>query len=277
METTAEFLDENNARARLEPYVEILGCHVSRTTLTEAVALMEAWIREPLEKPRHIVATGFHGIWEAHKDPELRQVLNSADLFCPDGIAPVWLSRLHREPLCGRVSGPDLMAAFLLRANATGYSSFFFGDTRETLIALKRKVEIDYPGHRVAGFLSPPFRELTAEEDRAVLDQINCARPDVLWIGLGMPKQEWWIVEHRDQLRVPIVAGVGAAFGFLSGRVKRAPQWVGNHGFEWLWRLGMEPKKLWRRDLIDGPRFMAHALVDAMYSNRRQQMRSRGY
>jgi len=246
--------------AGLASTVEILGCQVSKVTLIAALDQIEKWIQQPADRPRYVVATGFHGLWEAQKDPEFQKVLNSADLFCPDGIAPVWLSRLNGEALPERVPGPDLLAAFLAKADKTGYSSFFFGDTDETLAALKEKVRISYPGHHIAGVLSPPFRSLTGGENQAIIKQINSAKPDALWVGLGLPKQDWWIYQHRDQLRVPVVAGVGAAFRFISGRVKRAPCWVGNHGFEWLWRLASEPTKLWRRDLIDGPRFLAAAL-----------------
>lgn len=259
------------SKIETESHVEILGCRVSRITLVAAVELIEKCIGKPHGRPCHIVATGFHGIWEAYKNPNLRQVLNSADLFCPDGIAPVWLSRLCGEPIWERVTGPDLMSAFLARADVKGYSSFFLGDTQETLLRLKDKVGAEYPGHRIAGVLSPPFRELTPEEDRMLIDEINETMPDVLWIGLGTPKQEWWIHKHKERLRVPVVAGVGAAFRFLSGNVRRAPQWIGESGFEWLWRLAMEPKKLWRRDFVDGPQFVAHALLDAMSRAGRQK------
>ena len=109
---------------------------------------------------------------------------------------------------------------------------------------------------------------MTLEEDSAIIEQINKAKPDVLWVGLGMPKQDWWIYNHLDRLGVPIVIGIGAAFRFLSGNVKRAPAWVGDNGFEWLWRLASEPRKLWRRDLIDGPRFLAYAFVQSMRARR---------
>lgn len=247
---------------------EILGCRVSKVTLFNALELLEQWIQRPAARARHVVATGFHGLWEAHKDPEFQKVLNSADLFCPDGIAPVWLSRLNGDALPERVPGPELLAAFLAHADKCGRSSFFFGDTDETLAALTENVQKAYPGHRIAGVLSPPFRAMSAEEDAAIIDEINHAKPDVLWVGLGMPKQDWWIHHHRDRLRVPVAVGVGAAFRFLSGSVKRAPKWIGDNGFEWLWRLAAEPRKLWRRDLIDGPRFLAHAFVQTMRARR---------
>jgi N-acetylglucosaminyldiphosphoundecaprenol N-acetyl-beta-D-mannosaminyltransferase len=207
-----------------------------------------------------VVATGFHGVWEAQKSAEFRQVLNSADLFCPDGIAPIWLSRMMGEPLNGRVPGPDLLAAFVSVANIKGYSSFFLGDTPETLAALTHKVQDRYPGHRIAGSLSPPFRALTAADNGAILEAIHEAKPDVLWVAFGLPKQELWIAEHLKRLEIPVAVAVGAAFGFLSGKVKRAPLWIGSAGFEWLWRLAHEPRKLWHRDLIEGSRFLAHAV-----------------
>jgi N-acetylglucosaminyldiphosphoundecaprenol N-acetyl-beta-D-mannosaminyltransferase len=257
-------LSTQSAPVKLASNIEILGCRVSKVILIEVLDLIEGWIQRPPPRSRYVVATGFHGLWEAQKDPEFQKVLNSADLFCPDGIAPVWLSRLHGDALPERVPGPDLLTAFLNKADTAGYSSFFFGDTEKTLAALKERVQTAYPGHRVAGVLSPPLRAMTPEEDSAVLQKINCAKPDILWVGLGMPKQDWWIYKHLDRLRVPVAAGVGAAFRFLSGDLKRAPDWIGNNGFEWMWRLAAEPRKLWRRDLIDGPRFLAHAFLHLM-------------
>ncbi len=246
------------------PFVRMFGCRVSRVALSQAVDTIERWIGEGTrERCKFVVATGFHGLWEADQDPAFREVLNSADLFCPDGIAPVWISRMRGEPLPERVPGPDLLIEFLRRANRAGYRSFFLGDTEDTLAALRCRLESDYPGHRIAGLFSPPFRPRNERDDLEIIEMINQARPDVLWVALGLPKQEWWIHQHRERLRVPVAAAVGAAFGFVSGRVRRAPQWLGRLGFEWSWRLAMEPRKLWRRDLIDGPRFLVRALMES--------------
>lgn len=242
------------------PKVDILGCQVNSVTVLEALATIETWITQATGRCRFVVATGFHGIWEAQKTPEFKKVLNSADLFCPDGIAPIWLSRLMGEPLSARVPGPDLLGSFISVANIKGYSSFFLGDTPETLDLLRLKLVRRYPGHRIAGASSPPFGVLTPGEDSAIVDAIHQAKPDVLWVALGLPKQEWWIYRHLDQLEVPVAVAVGAAFGFLSGKVRRAPHWIGELGFEWLWRLALEPGKLWRRDFVDGPRFLAYAI-----------------
>jgi N-acetylglucosaminyldiphosphoundecaprenol N-acetyl-beta-D-mannosaminyltransferase len=245
------------------PSIQILGCRVSRVTVPQAIDTIEGWIAEQSrEVCKFVVATGFHGIWEAHQSEAFREVLNSADMFCPDGIAPVWLSRLQRDPLPGRVPGPDLLAEFVGRANGAGYRSFFLGDTEETLQSLETRLEERYPGHRTVGRFSPPFRALSESEELDLVGMINDSHPDVLWVALGLPKQEWWIHRNRERLRVPVAVAVGAAFGFVSGRVKRAPAWIGRSGFEWVWRLAMEPRKLWRRDLIDGPRFLACALLE---------------
>jgi len=150
----------------------------------------------------------------------------------------------------------EIMHEFFRRANSKGYRSYFYGDTNATLSALCTRVNCDYPGHKIVGVFSPPFRTLTPDEDRAIRDRINAARPDVLWVGLGMPKQDVWIYEHLDGLTVPVAIGVGAAFAFVAGAVKRCPEWIGRMGFEWIYRLMKEPKKLWRRDLLDGPRFL---------------------
>jgi N-acetylglucosaminyldiphosphoundecaprenol N-acetyl-beta-D-mannosaminyltransferase len=246
--------------------VDILGCNVNRITIAEALRTIDQWICQPNGRCRFVVATGFHGLWEAQKVASFRKVLNSADLFCPDGIAPVWLSRLIGDPIEQRVSGPDLLSAFAKMADAKRYSSFFLGDTPETLKALAAKLQADYPRHQIAGSFSPPFRAPSAAEDIMVVDMINQAKPDVLWVALGLPKQELWIYDHLHQLRVPVAMAVGAALSFVSGQVKRAPQWIGDNGFEWLWRLAMEPAKLWRRDLIDGPRFLAHAIYQCTRS-----------
>jgi len=244
--------------------VTILGAQIDRLDSDAAVARIEGWIAERLSRPRHVVVTGFHGIWIGHRDPSFRAILNRADLFCPDGIAPIWLARLRGEPLPERVPGAELMRRLLVAADARGYSSFFYGDTTATLDALRQRLAGDYPGHRIVGTRSPPFRPLSPAEVAADIDLINASGADLLWVGLGLPKQERWIDTHRERLRVPVVIGVGAAFGFLSGQVARVPAWLGEAGFEWLWRLAMEPRKLWQRDLIDGPRFLYHGLRESI-------------
>jgi N-acetylglucosaminyldiphosphoundecaprenol N-acetyl-beta-D-mannosaminyltransferase len=194
----------------------------------------------------------------------VRAVLNQADLWAPDGIAPIWLARLRGYRGAERATGTEIMREFLARARQKGYSSFFFGDTGRTLDALAAAVSRLYPGHRIVGACSPPFRALTPAEDDAIIDQINNARPDVLWVALGMPKQDIWIHERLHRLKVPVAVGVGAAFAFVAGTVPRCPRWMGDAGFEWVYRFLREPRKLWRRDILDGPRFLFHAGMDLL-------------
>ncbi|NDW04375.1 WecB/TagA/CpsF family glycosyltransferase [Jiella pacifica] len=245
------------------PAATILGARVHGPTLAQAVALIEEWIRQPEGRCRSVVATGFHGLWVGHQDAAFRAVLNAADLFCPDGIAPVWLSRLQGRALPARVPGGDLMGALLRRADEEGYRSYFYGDTDETLDALCRRVEAEFSGAAVAGRYAPPFRSLSEAEEAEHVAAINASGADILWVGLGCPKQERFIARNKHRLTVPVAIGVGAAFRFQAGLVPRAPKWLGDAGFEWAWRLAAEPRKMWRRDLTDGPRFLAAALADA--------------
>lgn len=240
------------------PTVSVLGSRVHLVDTSSAVDQVEAWIADGGKSCRRITVTGFHGLWAAHQDRELRGILNSAELWVPDGIAPVWLARLKGHRCVGRATGADIMHEFFCRADQRGYRSYFYGDTDRTLAALRSRLERDFPGHEVAGAFSPPFRPLSAEEDEQIIAQINAAKPDVLWVGLGMPKQDRWIFERLDRLKVPVAIGVGAAFAFVAGTVERCPEWVGQAGLEWLYRLLKEPKKLWRRDFVDGPRFLFH-------------------
>ena len=206
---------------------------------------------------------------KANKDPEFKTVVETADLFVPDGFSVLWLARRKGYPLKRRASGADLMWDFCELAQRKGYSSFFYGDTEDTLSALTARLKQAFPGLRIAGTHSPPFRELTHEEDEEVVRKINESKADVVWIGLGLPKQERWMYDHREKLDVPVAVGVGAAFKFISGRVRRAPTWAGDHGLEWLWRLAHEPRRVWRRVFVDGPHF-AIRLAMERWSSRKQ-------
>lgn len=236
--------------------MDVLGSTVHLCSADEAVSQLEEWITKPAPFCRQVVVSGFHAIWEAHRNEQVRSAVRSADLWLPDGIAPVWAARLQGIKAIERATGADLMRAFLTRADQRGLRTFFYGDTDETLMRLTTRLRAEYPGHQIAGTFSPPFRPLTPVEDEAIIEMINNARPDVLWVGLGTPKQDCWIAARRERLRAPVAAGVGAAFRFLAGSVSRCPAWIGNAGFEWAYRLIQEPKKLWKRDIVEGPRFL---------------------
>jgi N-acetylglucosaminyldiphosphoundecaprenol N-acetyl-beta-D-mannosaminyltransferase len=244
--------------------LEILGSTIDMVDLPQIISIMERWVSEfPVHhRCRQIVVTGFHGTWESHKNTELKEIFNSADLWVPDGIAPVLVGRVKGMRNINRTPGHDILRSFLKRANEKGYRGFFYGDTEETLISLRNNLERDYPGHMIAGMFSPPFREVSPEEDDEIVRMINDSKPDVLWVGLGCPKQDQWIHAHKDRLNVPVAIGVGAVFRFQAGIVERVPEWIGRSGFEWAWRFAKEPKKLWRRNLIEAPRFVGHVLLE---------------
>lgn len=250
--------------APLERDIRVLGSRVHLISKMRTVDHIEDWVESHDAICRRVVVTGFHGLWEAHKHPKLQSILNSAELWVPDGIAPIWVARLRGHRNVERVPGAEIMYEFFRRAMHKKYSSYFYGDTNSTLLALRAVLARDYPGHKIVGAFSPPFRALTPEEDQEAIERINAAHPDVLWIGLGMPKQDLWIYERLHRLKVPVAIGVGAAFAFVAGTVPRCPDWIGSMGFEWVYRFLKEPKKLWRRDLLDGPQFLFHIGMELM-------------
>ena len=238
------------------PAIRILDTRVHMVQLPDVMALMAHWIETEPHRVHHVVNTGMHGIMEAHKDPAFGAILNSADLLAPDGILTILIARLHGYRIKKRETGPGLLWRFSEIANHNEYKYYFFGDTKDILERLSDKLISAFPDLQIAGYDSPPFRPWTPEEDEAMVSMINQAKPDVLWVGLGMPRQEQWISSHRTALRVPVVVGAGASFKFLSGAVPRAPELVCNLGFEWLWRLAQEPQRVWRRVVLDAPQFI---------------------
>lgn len=246
------------------PLIQILGTRVHMIQMAEVISIMAGWIESESHWPHHIVNTGMHGIMEAHKDPAFKAILNSADILAPDGILAILTARFHGYRLRKDDTGPDLLWRFSEIANKNGFSYFLFGDTEHTLEKLSDKLHSAFPSLRVVGSTSPPFREWTTEEDEAMVASINQAQPDVLWVGLGMPKQERWIFEHRAALKVPVVVGVGASFKFISGTTPRAPRLIRNLGFEWMWRLAQEPRRVWRRVIIDAPQYVALVFLQSI-------------
>ncbi|TAM83170.1 MAG: glycosyltransferase [Acidobacteria bacterium] len=235
------------------PVFRVLGVPVNAIQIPGVIATMEDWIRN--KGDTHFVAvTGMHGVVEAHRHPPFKNILNSADLVVPDGMPLVWMGRWHGFIMQRRVYGPELMETFF-RQTGNRYSHFFYGGAKGVADALARKMQTQY-GIRIAGTLSPPFRNLTTTEELEVAGRIQSVAPDVLWVGLSTPKQEKWMWAFHDKVRVPVMAGVGAAFDFHTGRVRQAPVWMREHGLEWFFRLVSEPRRLWRRYLVYGSQFI---------------------
>ena len=245
------------------PSFQVLGVRVDAVQIADVVDQMKEWIRE--RKGCHsIAATGMHGIVEAQRDPCFKEILNATDLVVPDGTPLVWVGRRQGHDLLRRVYGPDLMLAFCGETQAKGYRDFFYGGEPGVAEQLAESLKLRFPGIQVAGTYSPPFRPLSQEEDDEIVSMISRAAPDVLWVGLGAPKQERWMHEHRSKLKVPVIVGVGAAFDMISGRTRQAPRWMREHGLEWLFRLFQEPRRLWRRYLIYGTQFIAWIILESL-------------
>jgi len=182
----------------------------------------------------------------------------------PDGFPLVWMGQRKGFALQRRVYGPELMATFCEQTAGKRYRHYFYGGAPGVAEDLASRFSARFPGLRVAGICSPPFRPLSAEEDREQVADIERSRADVVWVGLGAPKQERWMFEHRKRLNVPVLIGVGAAFDFHTGRVPRAPVWMREHGFEWLFRLCVEPGRLWHRYLVHGSQFAVLAALELL-------------
>jgi N-acetylglucosaminyldiphosphoundecaprenol N-acetyl-beta-D-mannosaminyltransferase len=244
---------------------QVLGVPIAAVQIPGVVAQMEEWI-SGRERSHYICVANVHVIMEGRQDPSFGEVLRSADLCVPDGMPLVWLGRHRGHALHKRVYGPDLLIDFCQVTKDARYAHFFLGGRPGVAEILSRELQSRFPGVQIAGIYSPPFRQLTQEEDDAITAQINRAAPDVLWVGLGCPKQERWMREHRDKLQVPVVVGVGQAFDIHSGETPQAPIWMRENGFEWLFRLCREPRRLWRRYLIYNIKFIFTLLFESLYS-----------
>lgn len=193
-------------------------------------------------------------------DPLFSQALHDAELLIPDGIGMVWASKISGGKIRNRITGSDIFEDVHKALNKKGaHSVFFLGATEETLNTISERMAIDFPSIHVSGTYSPPFKtEYSAEENDAMIELINTAKPDVLWVGMTAPKQEKWIYQNRDRLNVKFAGAIGAVFDFYAGRVKRSHPHFQRLGLEWLPRLIQEPRRLWRRMLVSAPVFVWH-------------------
>src|SRR5712664_4653484 len=242
---------------------QVLGVRIDALQISDVVAQMEEWIHDR-DGCHSIAATGMHGTVEAQHDRAFKEALNSTDLVVPDGMPLVWLGRRGGLHLPRRVYGPDLLLEFCEKTAGRGYRHFFYGGEPGVPERVAESLKRRFPAIEVCGTFSPPMRPLDPQEDNEIVTLISRAAPDVLWLGLGTPKQERWMHEHRDQLQVPVLVSVGAAFAILSGRRKQAPRWMREHGLEWLFRLLQEPRRLWRRYLVYGAQFIVYLVADSL-------------
>lgn len=239
--------------------VDVLGVEVSAVSMNEAVEEIAGWIaRRDLH---YVCVTGVHGVMEAQRDPELRQIHNRSGMTTPDGMPMVWAGRWAGARDITRVYGPDLMIQVCTTGLLPGWRHFFYGGGPGVSEELSAKLSARIPGLRVAGTYTPPFRPLTEGEAGEVISLINESGADLVWIGLSTPKQERWMAEFRPRLSAPVLLGVGAAFDIHAGRTRQAPPWMQKSGMEWFYRLLKEPRRLWRRYLRNNPAFVLRLLL----------------
>lgn len=232
----------------------ILNTRVDATSYEDATRRVVTWAKN--REPRYVCVTSVHGVIEAQDNPRLRRVWNDADLNTPDGMPLVWGLRALGISEATRVYGPSLTLHVCRAAAERNLPIGLYGGTPESLNDFSAFLRRKFPGTQIACQISPPFRPLTDEEDKQYTQQIVESGARILLVGIGCPKQEQWMYEHQD--RIPaVMIGVGAAFDFHSGRVRQAPRWVRQSGFEWLFRFAMEPRRLWSRYSRIVPRFMS--------------------
>jgi N-acetylglucosaminyldiphosphoundecaprenol N-acetyl-beta-D-mannosaminyltransferase len=240
----------------------ILGVDISAVDLARAVDTIHRWILT--RRQSYVCVTGVHGVMESQSDPQLKRIHNAAGMVVPDGMPMVWISRLRGHRQISRVCGRDLMTGVCEASLRHGWRHFFYGGAEGVADTLARRLGERFSGIRIAGTYCPPFRPLSDEEDRQVVQLINGARPDIVWVGLSTPKQERWMAGHLGKIQAPAMLGVGAAFDFHAGLKRSAPNWMQRSGMEWFYRMCAEPRRLAGRYLTHNPRFLACLLLESL-------------
>jgi N-acetylglucosaminyldiphosphoundecaprenol N-acetyl-beta-D-mannosaminyltransferase len=233
----------------------ILGVPIALTDYASALDVMDRLVET--RQRGYVCAAPVHAVMVAQDDPEMLAALQGSTLVVPDGMPLVWAANLLGERLEDRVYGPELMLRYSDRCAERGHRVWLYGGRDQgSLVQLALSMRCRHPGIKIVGGYSPPFRPLTSDEEDALVAQINEAKPDVLWVGIGVPKQEKWMAHMRERLDVPVMCGVGAAFDFHAGRVPQAPRWMQERGLEWIYRIAQEPRRLLPRYLHFNPRFV---------------------
>ncbi len=241
-------------RSRDVPRANVLGVGISAINMAEALSLFETWLSSGGRG--YVCVTGVHGVMEAQRDPAFRRILNESLLTTPDGMPTVWVGRLQGFSNMDRVFGPDLMREVCRLSIEYDYSHFFYGGRPGIAEQLKTAMTKRFPGLRVVGTYAPPFGPMSPEEEESLLELVARSKPDIFWVGLSTPKQERFMAKYSGKIYTKIMVGVGAAFDLHTGLIKDAPDWVKFSGLQWLHRLAQDPRRLWKRYLINNPKFL---------------------
>ena len=234
----------------------VLGVPLALTDYERTLDWMDAMIASG--RRGYVCVAAVHTVMVSQEDPELRAAIEGADLIVPDGQPLVWAMNALGHELPSRVYGPELMSRACARGATNNTTMYLYGGRNQgALVQLALNMRRKYPGLQIVGGYAPPFRELTSEEEDAIIAEINASGADIVWVGIGAPKQEKWMARMRDRLEAPVLVGVGAAFDFHAGLVPQAPDVMQRFGLEWVFRLMHEPRRLWRRYARYNPRFVA--------------------
>ncbi len=233
--------------------VDICDVPISSVNIPQACEIINGWIRQ--RKKTYICVAPVSTIVDCQSDPEYKKILGNADMITPDGMPLVWMAKIMGDKNIARTYGPDLMLALCEKGKERGYKHYLYGGTKSTCSLLENVLKKKFSDINISGH-APPFKPSHAQEDQEVIDEINGSNADILWVGLGSPKQDYWMYEHRQKLNVPVMIGVGAAFDFIAGVKKQAPCWMQKCGLEWFFRFCNEPRRLWKRYLIGNTRFI---------------------
>lgn len=231
----------------------VLGVKVDLVSHADVLDCVSRW--RDLGLREYICVTIPHSLMLCNRDLEIQRATVGARLILPDGVGIIWAAWILGYQHHGRVTGPDLMLYLCDKGREHGWRHFFYGGDEGVAAELAERLAKRFPGLAVAGTYCPPFGVVSPDEDSAILDRINATRPDIVWVGLGTPKQEKWMAVHVGLVAAVAMIGVGAAFDFHSGKKPWAPGWVRKSGFEWAYRLALEPRRLWRRNM-DSPIFL---------------------
>jgi N-acetylglucosaminyldiphosphoundecaprenol N-acetyl-beta-D-mannosaminyltransferase len=239
---------------------DVLGIGVSVINMRSTRAFIKQWLDS--RNAGYICVTSVHGICEAVRQPDFKDLLNRACLITPDGMPLVWLGKLSGlGNRIERVYGPDLMLEIMGGDEFANVRHFFYGGKPGVVEKLETECRRRFPKTNIVGTFTPPFHALKEEQQIALFKKVESCRPDIIWVGLSTPKQERFMRDYVAQLNVPLLIGVGAAFDFHSSSVRQAPSWVRNSGFEWAFRFYQEPRRLWRRYTQNIPFFLAKLLL----------------
>jgi N-acetylglucosaminyldiphosphoundecaprenol N-acetyl-beta-D-mannosaminyltransferase len=253
-------------KMQLQPYTEnvaprkgqaVLEAFIDALSWDEAIGLITQWGAS--HESRYVCICNVHSVVTTTSDVEFKIAVNNADMATPDGAPIAWALRHLGHHAQERINGPDLMMKYLAEAERLGQVVFFYGSTDTTLARLRVALNGQFPRLRIGGTYSPPFRPLSREEDERIVKMINESGANVVFIGLGCPKQEKWMAEHRGRINA-VMVGVGAAFDYHAGVIKRAPLWWQRNGLEWLYRLGSEPRRLFKRYMVTNTLFVVGLL-----------------